>query len=294
VLDDEDAEEVGITAGTEHVPGKRCEAKAGDGDGMKTTKGVAPAFGEDRPKKNGAARKNDGNGTLCENGEAKEKPEENKGEPWSARKNRRIFVASETNDRGSKYHSNGEHGGEGHIGSRGVGKANHADGGRQQKQEPAGGFRAVEAPCKPGHRQSGEKSGKGAGKARGSFVHAKKFEAEGGSPVEQRGLFKPGMAVESRRNPVAGFRHIAGNPGIARLIRTDETESTEIVEVTEVECGEDKENPREANGQRGWRVVAKRVVGLRHGKLSLALKVYREGREVRHTGAKAQEGTPSR
>jgi hypothetical protein len=66
------------------------------------------------------------------------------------------------------------------------------------------------------------------------------------------------------------------------------------VEVTEVECGEDKENPRQANDERGWRVVAKRVVSLRHGKLSLALKVYREGREVRHTGAKEQEGIPSR
>ena len=98
------------------------------------------------------------------------------------------------------------------------------------------------------------------------------------------------MAVESGRNPVAGFHHVAGDPGIARLVWPDETESAKIVEVTEVECGEDEEDPREANGERGWRVVAKRVVSLRHGKLSLALKVYREVREVRHTGAKEPEG----
>ena len=56
----------------------------------------------------------------------------------------------------------------------------------------------------------------------------------------------------SRRDPVARFRHVAGDPGVARLVWTNETESAEIVEVTEVQCREDKENPREANRERGW------------------------------------------
>jgi len=252
LLDDEDAEEFGIAAGTEHVPGKRGEAKAGDGDRMETAKGIAPAFGEDRPKKNCAARKNDSRGTFRENGEAKKETEENKSEPWSARNHGRILVASKADDGRGKYHGDGEHGGEGHVRSGGVGKANHADGGGQQKQEPSGGFCAVEAPSKPGHCESDEKSREGAGEARGSFIHAKQLEAERGSPVEQRGLFKPAMAVESRRDPVARFRHVAGDPGVAWLVWTNETESAQIVEVREVECGEDEENPRETNGERGW------------------------------------------
>jgi len=252
VLDDEDTEEFGIAAGTEQVPGKSGEAKAADGDGMETAKGIAPAFGADRPEKNGAARENDSRGTFRENGEAKKESEENKSEPGSARKNRRIFVAGKADDGRGKYHGDGEHGGEGHVCSSGVGKANHADGGGQQKQEPAGSFCTVKAPGKPGHGQSGEKSGNGAGKARGSFVHAAKFEANGGSPIEQRGFFKPWMAVESRRDPVPRFRHVAGDPGVARLVWTNETESAAIVEVTAVECREDEENPRETNGERGW------------------------------------------
>jgi len=293
VLDDEDAEEFGVAAGTEHVPGKRGEAKTGDSGGMKTAKGIAPAFRRDPPKKNRAARQDNSGGALRENGEAKEEAEENKSEPGSARKHRRIFIAGKADDGRSKCHGNGEHGGEGHVRSGGVGEANHAYGRGQQKQKPAGGFKTVEAPGKPGHGQRGEKSGTGAGKTRGSFVHAENFEAEGCSPVIENRLFKPGMAVESRRKPVAGFVHVACDPGVARLVWTNEAESAEIVEVTEVQCGEDEENPREANGERGWRGVAKRVVSLRHGKLSLALKVYRELREVRHTGAKEQEGMPS-
>ncbi len=50
VFDDEDAEEVGVAAGAEDVPGKRGEAEAGDGDGMKAAEGVAPSFGEQGPE----------------------------------------------------------------------------------------------------------------------------------------------------------------------------------------------------------------------------------------------------
>ena len=76
VLDDEDAEEVGVATGAEDVPGKSGEAEAGDGDGMKAVKGLAPAFCEDRPEKNGAAGEDDGGGTFGESGETKKSPEE--------------------------------------------------------------------------------------------------------------------------------------------------------------------------------------------------------------------------
>src|SRR5580692_2568284 len=75
VLDDEDAEEVGVAAGAENVPGESGEAETGDGDGMKAAKGVAPAFCEDGPEKNGAAGEDDGGGTFGEGGEAEKKTE---------------------------------------------------------------------------------------------------------------------------------------------------------------------------------------------------------------------------
>src|SRR5262249_52516289 len=110
VFDDEDAEEFGIAAGTEHVPGQRGGAKAGDGDNMEEAEGIAPAFGDDRPKKNCAARKNDCHGTFRENGETKKASEENESEIWSARNHGRILVASKVDDGRDKYHGDGEHG----------------------------------------------------------------------------------------------------------------------------------------------------------------------------------------
>ena len=60
VFDDEDAEEVGVAVGAEDIPGKRGEKKSEEGGGMKESEGVAPAFGEERPEKNGTAGEDDG------------------------------------------------------------------------------------------------------------------------------------------------------------------------------------------------------------------------------------------
>jgi len=66
VLDDEDAEKIGIAAGAEDVPGKRGEAEGRDCRGVKEAEGIAPALGEERPEKNCAAGENDGGGSFGE------------------------------------------------------------------------------------------------------------------------------------------------------------------------------------------------------------------------------------
>ena len=80
VLDDEDAEEIGVAAGAEDVPGKSGEAETGDGDGMKAAEGGAPALGEHGPEKDSTAGENDCGGAFGESGEAEEKTEEEGGE----------------------------------------------------------------------------------------------------------------------------------------------------------------------------------------------------------------------
>ncbi|OLB38794.1 MAG: hypothetical protein AUH11_05830 [Acidobacteria bacterium 13_2_20CM_57_17] len=95
VLDDENAEEVGIAAGTEDVPGESSEAERSDRGGMKEAEGVAPALGEKRPEKNGAPGKNYGGRAFRENGEAKEETEQHEGEPGGLRNDRRILIARE-------------------------------------------------------------------------------------------------------------------------------------------------------------------------------------------------------
>src|SRR6266704_3625772 len=66
VLDDEDAEEVGVPAGANDVPGQGREAERCDCDGVKEAESVAPAFGEERPEENGATGENDGGGAFGE------------------------------------------------------------------------------------------------------------------------------------------------------------------------------------------------------------------------------------
>src|SRR6266702_5760145 len=100
---------------------------------MKETQGVAPAFGEEYPKENGTAREDDGDGTFGEHGEAEEEAEENKSEPGRLWNDGRVFVAGEAKHYGGAHHCNGEHGAEGHIRCGGVRKADHADGGGQEK-----------------------------------------------------------------------------------------------------------------------------------------------------------------
>ena len=68
VFDDEDAEEVGITARAEDVPGQGRGAERNDCDGMKQTKRIAPAFRDERPKKYSAAGENDRDWAFCKNG----------------------------------------------------------------------------------------------------------------------------------------------------------------------------------------------------------------------------------
>ena len=80
VFDDEDSEEVRIAAGADDVPRESGEVEGSDGDGMKEAEGVAPAFGEEGPEKDGAAGKDNGGGAFCEDGEAEEETPEEGGE----------------------------------------------------------------------------------------------------------------------------------------------------------------------------------------------------------------------
>jgi hypothetical protein len=171
-------------------------------------------------------------------------------------------------------HSDRERAGKGHIRGSGVRKADHADSGGKKKEQPARGFSAVAAPGEPGHGQRGEKRSDGAGETRGSFADAEEFEAEGGAPVIEDRLFEPRFAIETGSDPIAGFGHVPGDPGVAGFVRSSKADGAKFVEVTNVKCGEDENDPEETGGERSEVGVDGRVVGLRHGRKSLALAVY--------------------
>jgi len=74
VLDDEDAEEVGVAAGAEDVPGEGGEAKRRESGGMKEAEGVAPALGDERPEKNGATGEDDTAGPFARTARPRKDP----------------------------------------------------------------------------------------------------------------------------------------------------------------------------------------------------------------------------
>jgi hypothetical protein len=65
-------------------------------------------------------------------------------------------------------------------------------------------------------------------------------EAERHEPVKEWRLFKPGLAPETRRNPVSRFSHFAADGSISRLIRTQESGCGESVEKQKEHYGRGK------------------------------------------------------
>ena len=76
MFDDENAEEVGVSAGAEDVPGESSDEKCDDGHGMKKAEDVAPLFGEERPEEDGAAREDERGWAFGEDGKAQEEAED--------------------------------------------------------------------------------------------------------------------------------------------------------------------------------------------------------------------------
>src|SRR5713101_8851458 len=81
VLDDEDAEEVGVAAGAEDVPRQSRCAERGERGWMKEAEGVSPALGEERPEEDRAAAEDYRGGALGEHRQSEEKTEENRRQP---------------------------------------------------------------------------------------------------------------------------------------------------------------------------------------------------------------------
>jgi hypothetical protein len=169
-----------------------------------------------------------------------------------------------------------------------VGKADHADGRWQNKEKPARGICTPDTPGEPREGERGEKCGYGARQACRYFANSENFEAESGGPIIEDGFFKPGFAVKARRDPIAGFGHIASDPCVAGFVGADEAKGPEIVEIADVKCSENQNDPGDTRYWRNSGANDGRVVGLRHGRMSLALSVYLGMVEVRsHMTAKA-------
>jgi len=64
VLDDEDAEEIGIVAGAEDVPGQGGQTKGSHCRGMKQAESIAPALRENSPEENRSSAQDNGGGTF--------------------------------------------------------------------------------------------------------------------------------------------------------------------------------------------------------------------------------------
>jgi len=116
---------------------------------MEEAEGVAPAFGEERPEENGAARENDGGGAFGEDRRGRGRNRREGERAKACAEESECFRRALGQDDSRADHGDGEHAAEGHVGGGGVREADHANGGREQKQQPASGFSAVETQCEP-------------------------------------------------------------------------------------------------------------------------------------------------
>ena len=77
VLQDEDADKIGIAQRAQNVPGQRRHAEYGDDQWMQETKWRAPQAGERGPYQSRAARKDHGGWAFREHGSSEKKSERN-------------------------------------------------------------------------------------------------------------------------------------------------------------------------------------------------------------------------
>jgi KDO2-lipid IV(A) lauroyltransferase len=286
VLDDEDAEEIRIAPGAKDVPGKSGETEGRDGGGMKQAEGVTPALRKQRPEKDGASGENDGSRSFCEHSEAEKKTEEQQGEPRCSREDRRVFVACEAQDHRGADHRDREHSTEGHVSGGSVREADHADSRWKQKQQPASGFRTVQAQRQPGKRQRGEQCRDGAWQPRGGFAHTKEPEAQRSAPIEKRRLLKPGLSVKAGRDPIAGLGHVARDPRDAGFAGPHEADGAKMAEVTNKKRWKDEDDPANLGCGAEGRALGDGSDCFGHGKLSLTSNHYLPAMDLLHTVAR--------
>lgn len=83
------------------------------------------------------------------------------------------------------------------------------------------------------------------------MIFAEEFEENSAAPIEKRRFFKPGFAVEARSDPIAGFGHVAGDPGVAGFVWANEADDVEVGKVADVERKDDEDGPGDALGEGG-------------------------------------------
>src|SRR5262249_4068553 len=96
------------------------------------------------------------------------------------------------------------------------------------------------------------------------IAHAKEDVAIDLFPVEQDGLFQPGLAVQRRQNPIMPLKHLAANLRIAWLVGAGQTQGAKAKEEeertdTQQHCKlqDEKSCPRTHE----WAPAARSVVG---------------------------------
>src|SRR6516162_1412000 len=151
-------------------------------------------------------------------------------------------------------------------------KADHADGRGQQKQQPLRSLYSVKTQREPGDAESCEQRGNGAWQSRSGFAHAKPLEAKPGAPVIKRWLLEPRPPVEPRCDPVMRLHHGPGDPGVTRLIRTDESQEPKMAEVADVKSDAQEHAPPNQGASGHAAIRGCRRAWFLHGRLSLTLK----------------------
>src|SRR5580658_2401139 len=252
VLKQKDSNKIGIAPRAEDVPGKGNDQERSDCDRMEHPERGAPVLRRERPNPNRASCQNNRRRTLGEHSKPEKCSEQaNCRKVASVLRQRGISRAAQYSSL-SQYdcsagHRNRDGSGEEHVR---CGCAREPDGGdargKEQRGEqcraPRAFFKAVMFPSEPRDAERCDESGKRRRESRRPFRWQMQPESDGGCPVVKDRFLEPRAAVESRCNPISGLGHGARDPGVARLVRSEEANGSQVTKQTD--------QRREANRER--------------------------------------------
>src|SRR5260370_1171548 len=179
-------------------------------------------------------------------------------------------------------------------GLRRGGGVDRGGGGRRKGRGGGGWKRAQEGGPQVGGRKPKETNNARRESGGGRFCGGSRAarEAERGAQIEKWRLFKQRFSIRTRSDPIAGLRHVARDPGVARLVRADETDGPEMAEVAYAQSRHDEQSPADAGGGPDERNFGDGSGRFGHGKLSLTSNHYLQALDVLHTVARQYARRP--
>ncbi len=256
VLEEEHVDEGhAVAQPAEQIPGDGDQAEGGEHSGAQK---VAQLFAGDPEQRE---REHEGHETFGEYGET-----ETRGGGGQE-----AAIARAQPGEGEQK-GGGEGGGERQVGDGDLAEGDPAGAGGENHDGVESRARAEGKAEPPVEENQEQRAENGNGQAGGEVGAEAGEGAEGGHPIEERGLFEPGRAPEAGGDPVTGAGHLAADGGVARFVRPEHAEGGEVVETEDEQRDGETRTDREGCAT-AWHLFIIRSPVMNHYRVAGVLAV---------------------